>query len=183
MKRENIFYVMLTLALGFLLIGCATTKTYNFDKADPFNLENNGNTGLVRLGAVVEDKKPPFFKINGVDVYVQLPFEIVLPAGENEFEVMVKTISTKRGLIAMGKTIVVLGKIKLNIEAGKTYILRLDEIESISTLFLGMLVSADFKYVYYELPESLKDIKIIKEFPTISMDTDFWNTYKFPMME
>jgi len=127
-------FIALVWAGGIALGGCGTM---NYDRADPYALGNNENTGTVNIRVAQKGDLHitglNFVKINGVDVdftssydrVAKLILPVLLPAGNNEYELFVgiATITGGRGLdfsTYQGETRI-RGKVQLNIEAGKTY--------------------------------------------------------------
>jgi len=173
--RYSLLFVVFL--LGIVFNGCITWK-----QIDPLALGNDENTGTVQLNADFVDPSLSA-KINGENITGKFPL-VILPAGKNEYELLVKIHPIGGGLIRMSRTDVVIGKISLDIVAGKTY--RLSPVEttgsSVGALFLGVLMPTDYKFILMEHNDVTKKWVTLDEIPGIKLDKELWDTYKFPMM-
>ena len=179
MSKINFRYALFTavLALGITLNACITWK-----QIDPLALGNDENTGTVQFNADFVDPSLSA-KINGENIAGKFPL-VILPAGMNEYEILVKIHPIGGGLIRMSRTDIVIGKIPLDIAAGKMY--RLSPVEttgsSVGAFFLGVLMPTDYRFILMERNEEAKKWITLGEFPGIKLDKEVWDTYEFPMM-
>ena len=167
-------FIALVLVMEIALGGC---KSIEHDKADPYTLGNSENTGIVQLrvprNSIFNITGLNFVKINGVDVEFnkinndsisKIILPIVLPAGRNEYELLVGINGTTSGsgldFSFYRNTYEVLGKVQLNIEAGKIYFLDIKVSEVLFWDVWSMVFSENNKQIARFPAEFLRSYRL-----------------------
>jgi len=156
-------------ALGVMFSGCATT----INTSNHFEVHENENYGTVQLWGAFASREN-FLRINGEDVIVRTPAQIILPSGRNEFELMVRVNRSGAGLVGALFHDVVVGYVELDIVAGRMYNLRVENTigGNVANFFL---LRGRHRFVFQELMPGTTRRRTIAEFPTRTLRRNTWN--------
>ena len=170
--------ILMTVAV--LLGGCKSI----WNVTDPFALGNNNpNTGNLRI--VIDNMIA--LKVNGIPLPTKNNnAEVILLAGKNELEIAINALpGGGRGFISMFKSFMIVGKVEIEIESGKTYLLLAAEAATTSILsipFGSFVPVGDHRFLFEEYTGKLKSTRIA-EFPAVKFDGKDWESYQYPLIQ
>ena len=172
---NTLLYLAVVTGMTFSISSCGSI----WNVTNPLAVEDNVSTGSVKM--MVDNMLG--LKINGINVGVKNP-EIILPVGKNELEIaMLATPGGGRGVISQFKTIMILGKVQLEIESGKKYVLMASEatVTSLLSIPFGSFVPVG-NYSFLFAASNEKFSAGVK-FSAVKLDGKDWETYQYPAIQ